>query len=167
MRGSGNERSEMEKTAESSLTEQVHIVMSEDINGAGRLFGGRLVEWIDEVAGIVGLRHSGHNVTTASIENLQFKEGAHIGEIIVLIGRVVYTGQTSMEVRIDTYREELDGMRYPINRAYFTMVALDGQDKPVAVPGLRVESEAERAEWAYALARRESRKKRKAEGFFG
>lgn len=155
----------MEKRAECSLTEQVHIVMSEDINGAGRLFGGRLVEWIDEVAGIVGLRHSGHNVTTASIENLQFKEGAYIGQIIVLIGRVVYTGHTSMEVRIDTYREELNGMRYPINRAYFTIVALDERDKPVPVPGLKIESEAEKAEWEYALARRESRKKRRSEGF--
>lgn len=155
----------MEKTAESSLTEQVHIVMSEDINGAGRLFGGRLVEWIDEVAGIVGLRHSGHNVTTAAIENLQFKEGAYIGEMIVMIGRVVYTGQTSMEVRIDTYREELSGMRYPINRAYFTMVALDEKDKPVKVPMLKITSEAEKAEWECALARRESRKRRKAQGY--
>ncbi len=155
----------MEKRAECSLTEQVHIVMSEDINGAGRLFGGRLVEWIDEVAGIVGLRHSGHNVTTAAIENLQFKEGAYIGEIIVLIGRVVYTGRTSMEVRIDTYREELSGMRYPINRAYLTMVALDERDKPVPVPKLKIESETEKAEWEYALARRESRKKRQTEGF--
>ncbi len=155
----------MEKSAEHSLTEQVHIVMSEDINGAGRLFGGRLVEWLDEVAGIVGLRHSGHNVTTAAIENLQFKEGAYIGEIIVLIGRVVYTGRTSMEVRIDTYREELTGMRYPINRAYFTMVALDSKDRPVEVPTLKVTTEAERAEWEYAIARRESRKKRKEEGF--
>lgn len=155
----------VEKTAASSLTEQVHIVMSEDINGAGRLFGGRLVEWIDEVAGIVGLRHSGHNVTTASIENLQFKEGAYIGEMIVLIGRVVYTGRTSMEVRIDTYREELSDMRYPINRAYFTMVALDEGDKPVTVPALKIESEAEKAEWEYALSRRARRKTRKAEGF--
>ena len=155
----------MEKRAECSLTEQVHIVMSEDINGAGRLFGGRLVEWIDEVAGIVGLRHSGHNVTTAAIENLQFKEGAYIGEIIVLIGRVVYTGRTPMEVRIDTYREELSGMRYPINRAYLTMVALDERDKPVPVPKLKIESETEKAEWEYALARRESRKKRQTEGF--
>ncbi len=157
----------VEKTAECSLTEQVHIVMSEDINGAGRLFGGRLVEWIDEVAGIVGLRHSGHNVTTASIENLQFKEGAYIGQIIVLMGRVVYTGHTSMEVRIDTYREERDGMRYPINRAYFTMVALDEQDRPVAVPALKIETESQRAEWEYALARRKNRKKRKSDGFTG
>ena len=104
-------------------------------------------------------------MTTAAIENLQFKEGAYIGEIIVLIGRVVYTGRTSMEVRIDTYREELSGMRYPINRAYLTMVALDERDKPVPVPKLKIESETEKAEWEYALARRESRKKRQTEGF--
>ena len=37
----------------------------------------------------------------------------------------------SMEVLVDTYVEHMeDGMRRPINRAYFTMVALDEVDKP-------------------------------------
>ena len=86
--------------------------------------------------------------------------------MIVIIGKVTYVGNTSMEVRVDTYVEnEKDGMRRPINRAYFTMVAIDKDDKPTRVPRLILHSEEERAEWEAAEKRREMRVKRKEEGF--
>ena len=56
-------------------------------------------------------------------------------------------------------------MRRPINRAYFTMVALDENDKPRKAPRLILETEEERAEWEAAKKRREMRIKRKEEGF--
>ena len=57
--------------------------------------------------------------------------------MVVVIGKVTYVGNSSMEVRVDTYVEHLeDGMRHAINRAYFTMVALDENDKPKRVPRL-------------------------------
>ncbi len=56
-------------------------------------------------------------------------------------------------------------MRRPINRAYFTMVALDEDDKPKQVPRLILETEAQRAEWKAAEKRREMRMRRKEEGF--
>ena len=83
----------------------------------------------------------------------------------MIIGKVTYVGNTSMEVRVDTYVENMDGMRRPINRAYFTMVALDENDKPKRVPRLILESEEEKAEWEAAEKRREMRIKRKEEGF--
>lgn len=39
------------KKASESCVEQVYQIRPEHLNGAGRLFGGRLMEWIDEVAG--------------------------------------------------------------------------------------------------------------------
>ena len=58
------------KRVADSLTEQVHILMYSDINGQNRLFGGQLLKWIDEVAGVTARRHCGRNVTTASIDQL-------------------------------------------------------------------------------------------------
>lgn len=56
--------------------------------------------------------------------------------MVVIIGKATYVGNSSMEVRVDTYVEHLsDGMRYPINRAYFTMVGLDEKDKPCRYQG--------------------------------
>ena len=40
------------KSVSDSLTESIKSVRYEDINGVNRLFGGRLMEWIDETAGI-------------------------------------------------------------------------------------------------------------------
>ena len=148
-----------------SRTEHVQILMPEHINGAGRLFGGKLVEWVDVVAGVVARRHSGRNVTTAAIDNLQFKAGAYENDTLVLIGRMTHVGRTSMEVRVDTYVEGLDGVRKIVNRAYLVMVALDEHENPAEVPGLIPETEMERAEWEGGERRRELRRERRTEGY--
>ena len=153
------------RTVEDSLVETVHVVRPNHLNSAERLFGGVLMQWIDEVAGLVAKRHTRGNVVTASVDNLKFIKGAYQNDVIVIIGRVTYTGHTSMEVKVDTYVENLDGMRYPINRAFFTMVALDENDKPTCVPGLVLETAQQKMEWEAAKKRKEIRNLRKEEGF--
>ena len=154
-----------EKRVADSVVETVHVVRPNHLNSANRLFGGVLMQWIDEVAGIVAKRHAMTTVTTASVDNLRFLKGAYQNEMVVLVGRLTYVGKTSMEVRVDTYTENLSGERKVINRAYVVMVALDENDKPVAVPKLILETEAEKTEWEAAEKRREMRSQRKAEGF--
>jgi len=153
------------KRLSDSITEQVQILMPSHSNGANRLFGGQLVEWIDIVASVVARRHSGCNVTTAAIDNLQFKAGAFMNNTLVLIGRITYVGKTSMEIRVDTYVEDLNGIRQVVNRAYLVMVAIDDQGHPTEVPGLVVETESERAEWAAGIKRHSLRNKRRKEGY--
>lgn len=153
------------KKVSDSKTEQIQIIMPEHINGFNRLFGGRLMEWIDIVAAVVARRHSGCNVTTASIDNLQFKAAAYVNSTIFLVGQITYVGRTSIEVRVSTYVEKLDGMRYMINRAYLVLVALDENDHPVQVPGLTLETEEEKLEWEAGKKRCELRKQRRLEAF--
>ena len=140
------------KRVEDSRTENTYLIMNKHINSYGRLFGGVLMQWIDEMAGIVAHRHAGTIVTTACVDNLNFKAGAYLGNTVVLIGKMTYVGRTSMEVRIDTYVEDSDGMRKMINRAYEVMVALDENDNKVEVPGLIVETEAEKADLRHVTA---------------
>ena len=154
-----------ERRVADSRVETVHMVRPNHLNAAGRLFGGILMQWLDDVAGLVAKRHTRSNIITASVDNLRFIQGAYQKDVIVIIGKATYVGNTSMEVRVDTYVENMDGMRRPINRAYFTMVALDENDKPKRVPRLILESEEEKAEWEAAKKRRERRIKRKEEGF--
>ncbi len=153
------------KHVRDSVTEQVQILMPSHINGSGRLFGGQLVEWIDVVAAVVARRHSEHNVTTAAIDNLQFKAGAFMNNILVLVGRITYVGNTSMEVRVDTYVEDLNGVRKVVNRAYLVMVALDEKGAPTEVPRLSLETESERAEWEAGERRNLLRHQRRREGY--
>lgn len=147
------------RTVDYSKTEQVHLIQPSDLNGGNRLFGGALLNWIDEVAAIVAMRHAGvKTVTTAAIDHLEFKSGAYLNDLIVLIGYVVYTGTTSMEVRVDTYVESTDGMRRIINRANIILVALDEHNTPTAIPQLSIENDVQREQYMQAKQRREMRR---------
>ena len=97
----------MRRVADSAVT-QTQIVLSSHINGAGRLFGGQLMEWIDIVAGVVARRHSHCNQTTASVDNLQFKEAVRLNDTLILLGKITYVGHTSMAVQVDSYVEDLE-----------------------------------------------------------
>lgn len=149
----------MDKRVKDSYSEQVHVLTMGTMNGYNRLFGGQLLKWIDEVAAVVARRHSSSNVTTASVDQLEFKKAAHANDTLVLKGKITYTGTTSMEINVKTYVEKLTGEKVLINNAYVIMVALDEDEKPKKVPGLILETDEERNDWNDALKRKERRKK--------
>ena len=154
----------MKKVSE-SLTEQQYLIRPTHINHYGRLFGGQLLYWIDELAGIVAIRHSGAIVTTAAIDNLQFQAPAYEGNMIVLQGMVTHVGRSSMEIRVDTFKEDLNGTRVMINRAYIDMVAINSEGQPIEVPGLILETPEQQVEYQAAQKRKALRKQRRQEGF--
>ena len=155
------------KTVDDSRVETVHVVRPNHLNGANRLFGGILMQWIDEVAGIVAKRHSMCNVTTASVDNLTFLQGAYQNDMIVIRGKMTWVGNTSMEVCVDTYIEKLNGQCTRINNAHFMMVALDENDKPVQVPKLILQTEDEHLAWAHGEERRRIRNQRRKDKLDG
>ena len=153
------------RRARDSYTEQVQIIMPQHVNGAHRLFGGQLMAWIDVAAAVAARRHAGRPVTTASVDELSFLHAANIDDTVVLAARVTYVGRTSMEVRVDTFVENLNGERHMLTRAYLVLVALDENDHSTPVPPLLLETDEERAEWEAGKRRSELRKQRKAEQF--
>ena len=155
---------QMRRTAD-SRSEQVQIVLPQHANSAKRLFGGMLMEWIDVVAAVVARRHAGTEVTTACIDTLRFDAPAKVGETILLVGCITYVGRPSMEVRVDTYSEALDGRRERVNRAYLVLVAIDGRGNPQEVPGLLLASDEEREEWKAGEKRRALRRQRREEKY--
>ena len=149
------------KTVDDSRVETVHLVRPSHMNGANRLFGGILMQWIDEVAGIVAKRHCMGNVTTASVDNLTFLRGAYLGDMIVIKGKLTWVGSTSMEICVDTYVESPNGERTRINNAHFMMIALDENDKPARVPRLILQNDDEELAWSHGEERRRIRIQRK------
>ena len=153
------------KTVAESRTEQIQILMPQHINGNKRLFGGVLMEWIDIVASVVARRHSHAEVTTASVDNLQFKSPAYVNSTLILIGQITFVGTTSMEVRVDSFVESLAGERKLVNRAYLVMVALDAGEQPLPVPRILPETDEEKAEYEAGRRRHALRKQRRAENY--
>ena len=155
------------KTVSQSFTEITHLIMHEDINGAERLFGGRLMEWIDECAGIAAIRHCGCNVTTACVDTLRFLKGAYLGEVIVIQAQVTFIGKSSIEVRVDSYVEDPStSKRTLVNTAYLIEVCIDNAGKPIVVPyDIEPRTNDELIEWEGAQRRKEIRRRRAEGGF--
>ena len=149
------------KTVDDSRVETVHLVRPNHLNGANRLFGGILMQWIDEVAGIVAKRHSMTNVTTASVDNLTFLKGAYNGDMVVIKGKLTWVGSSSMEVCVDTYVETPAGKRDRINNAHFMMIALDEKDMPTRVPRLILQTDDEHLAWSHGEERKRIRDQRR------
>jgi acyl-CoA hydrolase len=154
------------KKVGSSLTIATRILRHEDMNGADRLFGGRLMEWIDDAAGIAARRHAGTAITTVAVDTLEFHHPAFLNDIVVLDAWVTHVERTSMEVRVDTYVvEPATGERQMINHAYLTEVCVDDDGRPTPIPwGLIADTDDEHAECENARKRAELRKLRHAQG---
>ena len=144
------------KRVQDSYTTQVQLLTQANLNGYNRLFGGQLMSWMDIVAGVTARRHAGKNVTTLRVDSLEFRAPARANDVLMLTGHVCYVGRTSMDVCVLVYVEEPSGARKLINRAHFTMVALDEDERPTPIPGLVLEDEVQIREWAEAEERRRS-----------
>jgi len=140
-------------------TTSVQIVMPQHCNGYAkpRLFGGQIMAWIDVVGAVAARRYSQKAVTTVCIDHLTFLKPAYLNDTVVQEAFVTWTGRTSMEVRVDSMVERLDGSRELINRAYAVFVALDDEDCPSPVPAFVPESEDEIREYNNAELRKKQR----------
>ena len=141
------------------VTSGVQIVLPQHCNGYAkpRLFGGQIMAWIDIIAAVAARRFTHSAVTTVCVDNLNFIAPAYLNDTIVQEARVTWTGHTSLEVRVDSFVEQLGGERALVNRAYAVFVALNDQDQPVPVPVFTPETDEEKAEYQAALERRRIR----------
>lgn len=140
------------------MTTMTELVLPQHTNALGSVFGGVIMSWIDICGAIAGQRHARVPVVTASIDYLQFVRPVMIGWTVNLKASVNYVGRTSMEigVRVDA-ENPFTGETFHTASAYLSFVALDPQQKPVAIEPLILETEAERRRNAGAKARREAR----------
>ena len=143
----------------SNITSTVQIVLPQHCNGykRPRLFGGQMMSWIDIVGAVAARRYTQSAVTTICVDNLTFLSAAYLNDTIVQEAVVTWTGRTSLEVRVDSFVEHLDGSRKKINRAYMVFVAIDENDNPIPVPPFVPQSDDEKKEYAAALERRNIR----------
>jgi acyl-CoA hydrolase len=143
-----------EKAASESAVIMNQLVLPHQANQAGRMHGGEVMKLMDSAAGVVGARHSHHNVVTASVTQLSFIEPIFIGDLVICLAQLIYTGKTSMEVYVSVEAEKLEtGVSTKVSEGYFIMVALDRNGRSVAVPPLKLETEEERLRFEDARKR--------------
>jgi len=144
------------------------LVIAEDTNALGNIFGGRVMALIDKAASVVALRHARTQVATASVDQLVFISPIRLGTIVVLEAWLNAVFRTSMEVGVRVESEDsLTGERRHTTTAYVTMVAIDASGRPVSAPPLILESDSDRKRAAEAERRRAIRLENRIRGDSG
>jgi len=83
-----------------SLVQMTEIVLPEDTNPRGTIFGGRVLALIDKCAAVVGLRHARSEVLTVSLDSVEFHSPVRLGDILLLEGRINAAFRSSMEIEV-------------------------------------------------------------------
>ncbi|MFY9309099.1 MAG: acyl-CoA thioesterase [Bacteroidia bacterium] len=144
------------KTAKESLAVQTQVVLPNDTNVMGNLFGGMLLQWMDIVASISAHRHCKRVVVTAAVNNVSFNNPIAHASIVTLQAKVSRAFTSSMEVFIDVWVEDrVSGEKIKCNEAIYTFVAIDQNGSPLPVPELIPETEEEKQRFESALRRRQ------------
>jgi len=153
------------KTVRASQHETSELMMPQNANLLGHVFGGVMLSMMDKTAAIAAFRHARTACVTASIDRVDFREPIHVGDLVIMKASVNFAGRTSMEIGVRVEAEDLlTGRRRHTNSCYLTFVAVDRAGRPVLVPPLIPETPIEIARCAAALARRERRlEERRAE----
>jgi len=110
---------------------------------------------IDNAALVAATRHTRKVCVTASIDRLDFHKPAFIGNLVTIQAAINMTGRTSMEIGARVETEDLmTGVTTHLASAYFTFVALGGNNRPVEIPPLRLVTEEDHRRNREALDRR-------------
>lgn len=125
--------------------ETTEIVMPGDTNHMGTCFGGKIMQWIDICAAIAAQRFvycpalidNPLQVVTASVDSIQFRAPAKLGNVVTLKAMVNRVWKTSMEVGIRVKTEDLTkGKNILACKAFLTFVAVNNNGQPQEIPFL-------------------------------
>ncbi|KIP80147.1 MULTISPECIES: acyl-CoA thioesterase [unclassified Stenotrophomonas] len=135
------------------------VLMTPDMaNFSGKVHGGAVLRLLDQVAYACASRYAGRYVVTLSVDQVMFRQPISVGELVTFLASVNYTGTSSMEIGVKVVAEDiLERSVRHANSCFFTMVAVDDEGRPTAVPALQPTSSDEKRRHAAALLRRQLR----------
>jgi acyl-CoA hydrolase len=126
--------SDLDKRIAASKTSIFKAVFPNTTNHYDTLFGGTALHLMDEVAFICATRFSRKKVVTISSDKIDFKKPIPQGSIIELIAEVTKVGNTSCEVTVQIFMEDMYSMnRSQVVTGIFTFVAIDDNKNPTAI----------------------------------
>jgi len=144
------------RLAKETLAITTKVVLPNDTNPLGNLYGGELLAWMDMIASVSAHRHSKRVVVTASVNNVSFQKPIEHSSIVTLEAKVSRAFTSSMEVFVDVFVENpVSGKREKSNEAIYTFVAVDQNGGPINVPELVPETEEEKMRFEGALRRKQ------------
>ena len=146
------------KPVSASRIKLAQMMQPQHANNLGNVHGGAIMRLVDEAGALACMRHAQHRVVTVAVDQMTFREPIRLGDLVILTAEVSYVGRTSMEAEVQVVSENpITGERTHTNTAYLVYVALDESGKPVPVPDLIPETQAQRERMEAGHARQQYR----------
>ena len=119
---------------EQSETRVFKDVFPNITNHHNTMFGGTVMEMMDELAFMTATRFARKSFVTVSCDRIDFKKPIPEDTLVELIGRVKYVGNSSVKVNVQVYVEQMfNEVRDRAVSGDFTLVAIDESKKPVKI----------------------------------
>ncbi len=123
-----------ESKIKDSETHVFKVVFPNITNHHNTMFGGTVMEMMDEVAFMTATRFARKSFVTVSCDRIDFKKPIPADTLVELIGKVKYVGNSSLKVNVEVFVEEMyEEKREKAVSGDFTLVALDENKKPVRI----------------------------------
>jgi acyl-CoA hydrolase len=123
-----------------------------DVNFGGKVHGGAVMKWIDQVGYTCAAGWTGTYCVTVYLGGLHFLAPIHVGEVVELQALVIRTGRSSIDIAIDVYaRDPKTPERRRTGHCVIVFVALGADGTPARVPQWQPRDEVDRALEAYAV----------------
>ena len=112
------------------------LVMPEDMNHYGFLFGGKMLMWVDEVAWIaVSEDYPTLHFVTVGMSEVKFKKSVHPQSVLRFETRRQREGRTSVTYHVDVHRRHIESRDEEIvfsTDITFVCVGKDGAKRPIS-----------------------------------
>lgn len=118
-------------SSESLKTYTTQMVLNENLNRHGSLFGGHLMAWMDLAAAIHAGKTMKKNCVTVLVNDIVFKTPAHLGDVIQLECWEVVRGRTSITIGVRVTKSNLEVDNVDIATSSFKFVAVDENGKSI------------------------------------
>lgn len=113
---------------ENIITRYSQLVMPQDANVVGTLFGGQMVSWMDIAAAKSVHRFLKDtpvdSALTRAIDAIEFKEPVYVGNWVNFESKIIKTGKSSIVIQVDAYKESNKDEPILACKAQFTMVSV-------------------------------------------
>ena len=123
-----------EEKIQNSETHVFKVVFPNITNHHNTMFGGTVMEMMDEVAFMTATRFARKSFVTVSCDRIDFKKPIPADTLVELIGRVKYVGNSSLKVNVQVFVEQMyDEIREKAVSGDFTLVAIGEDKKPMKI----------------------------------
>lgn len=130
-----------------------------DVNFGGKVHGGTVMKWIDQAGYSCAAAWSGKYCVTVYVGGIRFMRPIHIGHIVEVDAKVIYTGRTSMHIMVDVYSgDPKETERLQTTNCIIIFVAVDENGKPSLIPKWKAATPDEEKLEHYAQVLMERRK---------